>query len=129
MKKEIYLAGGCFWGTEKYLGNIPGILSTEVRYDNGNTENPTTEQVCYHSTGHAEAVKVEYDDSVIGLPFILQLYYDVINPVSINRQGGDVGSQYRTGIYYVDEKDEPVIDHLGDHIGDQIFDIKTSTDP
>ncbi len=109
MKKEIYLAGGCFWGTEKYLGNIPGILSTEVGYANGNTENPTYEQVCYHSTGHAEAVKVEYDDSVIGLPFILQLYYDVINPVSINRQGGDVGSQYRTGIYYVDEKDEPVI--------------------
>lgn len=109
MKKEIYLAGGCFWGTEKYLGNIPGILSTEVGYANGNTENPTYEQVCYHSTGHAEAVKVEYDDSVIGLPFILQLYYDVINPVSINRQGGDVGSQYRTGIYFVDEKDEPVI--------------------
>ena len=109
MKKEIYLAGGCFWGTEKYLGNIPGILSTEVGYANGNTENPTYEQVCYHGTGHAEAVKVEYDDSVIGLPFILQLYYDVINPVSINRQGGDVGSQYRTGIYFVDEKDEPVI--------------------
>ncbi|WP_333651558.1 peptide-methionine (R)-S-oxide reductase MsrB [Lacrimispora sp.] len=109
MKKEIYLAGGCFWGTEKYLGNIPGILSTEVGYANGNTENPTYEQVCYHSTGHAEAVKVEYDDSVIGLPFILQLYYDVINPVSINRQGGDVGSQYRTGIYFIDEKDEPVI--------------------
>ncbi|WP_367565129.1 peptide-methionine (R)-S-oxide reductase MsrB [Lacrimispora sp.] len=109
MKKEIYLAGGCFWGTEKYLGNIPGILSTEVGYANGNTENPTYEQVCYNDTGHAEAVKVEYNDSVIGLPFILQLYYDVINPVSVNRQGGDVGSQYRTGIYFVDEKDEPVI--------------------
>lgn len=109
MKKEIYLAGGCFWGTEKYLDNIPGILSTEVGYANGNTENPTYEEVCYNHTGHAETVKVEYDDLVIGLPYILQLYYDVINPVSINRQGGDVGSQYRTGIYFTDGKDETVI--------------------
>lgn len=109
MKKEIYLAGGCFWGTEKYLENIPGILTTEVGYANGNTENPTYEEVCYNNTGHAETVKVEYDDDRIGLLYILELYYDVINPVSINRQGGDVGSQYRTGIYYVDDRDEAVI--------------------
>ncbi len=111
MKKEIYLAGGCFWGTEQYLQNIKGILSTEVGYANGNTENPTYEEVCKHNTGHAEAVKVEYEDTVIGLPYILELYYDVINPVSINRQGGDVGSQYRTGIYYVNEEDAPVIEY------------------
>lgn len=109
MKKEIYLAGGCFWGTEKYLENIPGVLSTEVGYANGNTENPTYKEVCYNNTGHAETVKVEYDDAVIGLPYILQLYYDVINPVSVNRQGGDVGSQYRTGIYFTDGRDEAVI--------------------
>jgi peptide methionine sulfoxide reductase msrA/msrB len=110
MKKEIYLAGGCFWGTEQYLQNIPGILATEVGYANGNTEHPTYEEVCRHNTGHAETVKVEYEDTVIGLPYILELYYDVINPVSINRQGGDVGSQYRTGIYYTDAKDAPVIE-------------------
>lgn len=109
MKKEIYLAGGCFWGTEKYLENIPGVLFTEVGYANGNTENPTYKEVCSYDTGHAETVKVEYDDSVIGLPYILQLYYDVINPVSVNRQGGDIGSQYRTGIYFTENKDEPVI--------------------
>jgi peptide methionine sulfoxide reductase msrA/msrB len=110
MKKEIYLAGGCFWGTEQYLQHIKGILSTEVGYANGNTENPTYEEVCRHNTGHAEVVKVEYEDTVIGLPYILELYYDVINPVSINRQGGDVGSQYRTGIYYVNEQDVSVIE-------------------
>lgn len=110
MKKEIYLAGGCFWGTEKYLQNIPGIVSTEVGYANGNTENPTYEEVCNHNTGHAETVKVEYDDEVIGLPYILELYFDVINPVSVNRQGGDVGSQYRTGIYYTKDQDAPVIE-------------------
>ena len=109
MKKEIYLAGGCFWGTEKYLENIQGILATEVGYANGNTVNPTYEEVCYNNTGHAETVKVEYDDDRIGLPYILELYYDVINPVSINRQGGDIGSQYRTGIYFVDDGDEAVI--------------------
>lgn len=110
MKKEIYLAGGCFWGTEQYLQYIKGILATEVGYANGNTENPTYEEVCRKDTGHAEAVKVEYEDTVIGLPYILELYYDVINPVSVNRQGGDVGSQYRTGIYYIDEQDVPVIE-------------------
>lgn len=109
MKKEIYLAGGCFWGTEKYLENIPGILTTEVGYANGNTENPTYKEVCYNNTGHAETVKVEYENDVIGLSYLLQLYYDVINPISINRQGRDVGSQYRTGIYYIDNIDEPVI--------------------
>lgn len=109
MKKEIYLAGGCFWGTEKYLENIPGVLSTEVGYANGNTENPTYKEVCYNHTGHAETVKVEYDDDIIGLPFILELYYGVINPASVNRQGGDVGTQYRTGIYYTDEGDQACI--------------------
>ncbi len=107
--KEIYLAGGCFWGTEKYLENIKGIRSTEVGYANGKTANPTYEAVCHYNTGHAETVKVVYEESQISLPFLLELYYEVINPVSINRQGGDIGSQYRTGIYYVDEKDEAVI--------------------
>lgn len=109
MIKSIYLAGGCFWGTEKYLGNVKGVVETEVGYANGNTENPTYEQVCNSDTGHAEIVKVIYDDNQITLPFILNLYYDVINPVSINRQGGDIGSQYRTGIYYINPGDAPVI--------------------
>lgn len=109
MKKDIYLAGGCFWGTEKYLEHIPGILFTEVGYANGNTKNPTYKEVCSSDTGHAETVKVVYDDSIIGLPCLLQLYYDVINPVSLNRQGGDIGSQYRTGIYFTEEGDETVI--------------------
>ncbi|MGE5627377.1 MAG: peptide-methionine (R)-S-oxide reductase MsrB [Solirubrobacterales bacterium] len=109
MKKEIYFAGGCFWGTEKYLENIQGVVSTEVGYANGNTSNPTYEEVCHYNTGHAEAVKVEYDNEKISLPFLLELYYEVINPVSINRQGNDIGTQYRTGIYFIDHEDESVI--------------------
>ncbi len=107
--KEIYLAGGCFWGTEKYLANINGIVKTDVGYANGNTENPTYQEVCHNNTGHAEAVRVFYDPTQIRLEFILSLYYDVINPTSVNRQGEDRGTQYRTGIYYVDEKDVEVI--------------------
>jgi methionine-R-sulfoxide reductase/methionine-S-sulfoxide reductase len=109
MIKEIYLAGGCFWGTEQYLQNIKGIIATEVGYANGKTENPTYEAVCHNNTGHAETVKVKYDDTILGLEFILNLYYDVINPISVNRQGGDTGVQYRTGVYYVDRSDEIII--------------------
>lgn len=109
MIKEIYLAGGCFWGTEQYIQSITGIVHTEVGYANGRTLNPTYEQVCHQNTGHAEVVKVDYEDSLISLPFLLSMYYEVINPIAINRQGGDIGVQYRTGIYYSDEDDCGVI--------------------
>ena len=107
--KTIYLAGGCFWGTEKYLSNITGIIETEVGYANGDTEHPTYQEVCHNHTGHAETVRVSYDPSHISLTFILSLYYDVIDPTSVNRQGGDSGTQYRTGIYYVEEDDLSII--------------------
>ncbi len=106
---EIYLAGGCFWGTEKYLSSIRGVLSTQAGYANGKTENPTYEEVCYRNTGHAETVRVVYDSTIIPLEFLLKLYYESIDPVSVNRQGGDQGAQYRTGIYYVDDGDLQVI--------------------
>lgn len=105
----IYLAGGCFWGTEKYLSLIHGVRSTEVGYANGKTEAPSYEEVCNNS-GHAEVVRVDYDESVISLPFLLDLFYETIDPVSVNRQGGDVGIQYRTGIYYVDPNYKPIIE-------------------
>lgn len=107
--REIYLAGGCFWGTEKYLSLIRGVVSTEVGYANGNTENPTYEEVCTQNTGHAETVRVIYDPNIISLEFLLELFHKSIDPVSVNRQGNDYGTQYRTGIYYVDETDLEVI--------------------
>lgn len=108
-KKEIYLAGGCFWGLEKYLSLIKGVVSTEVGYANGNTATPCYEDVCYKDTGHAETVKVIYDPTQISLSFLLSQFFEVIDPVSINRQGNDVGTQYRTGVYYVNPEDESVI--------------------
>lgn len=107
--KQIYLAGGCFWGIEKYFSLISGVVSTEVGYANGRTKNPSYEEVCRYNTGHAETVRVEYNPDMLGLPSLLELFYDVIDPTSVNRQGNDAGEQYRTGIYYVDAADQDVI--------------------
>lgn len=107
--KDIYLAGGCFWGLQKYMDAITGVLYTEAGYANGNTESPTYEEVCTCNTGHAETVKVTYEPTVISLYYLLCLYFDAIDPLSINRQGADIGTQYRTGIYYTDTADLPVI--------------------
>jgi peptide methionine sulfoxide reductase msrA/msrB len=107
--KDIYLAGGCFWGLEKYFSLVSGVVETESGYANGSTENPTYEDLCYRNTGHAETVRIRYDPARIGLEEILSLYYAVIDPVSVNRQGADRGTQYRTGIYFTDESDEPLV--------------------
>lgn len=107
--QTIYLAGGCFWGVEKYLSVIPGVISTEVGYANGSTFAPSYQDVCYNHTGHAETVKVDYDPTRISLAFLLERFYEAIDPVSLNRQGFDIGTQYRTGIYFTSEVDEAVI--------------------
>ena len=107
--KEIYLAGGCFWGAERYLSLLPGVVKTEVGYANGKTENPTYRQVCDENTGHAETVKVTYEPAQISLTFLLERFYEVIDPTSLNKQGEDEGTQYRTGIYYTDPADELII--------------------
>lgn len=108
--KIIYLAGGCFWGLAKYFSLISGVVEVETGYANGRTENPSYEQVCREGTGHAETVKVVYNPEKVTLPFLLEKFYEVIDPVSVNRQGNDVGVQYRTGIYYADEADQAVIE-------------------
>ena len=104
---EIYLAGGCFWGLEEYFSRINGVTKTTVGYANGTTEATDYQQV--HTTDHAETVHVTYDEAVISLTDILRYYFRVIDPLSINKQGNDVGRQYRTGIYYSVDTDLPVI--------------------
>lgn len=106
----IYLAGGCFWGLEKYFSLVNGVVATNVGYANGTTGSPSYEEVCTGRTGHAETVRVEYDPAVAPLPFLLELFYEAVDPVSINRQGNDIGTQYRTGIYYTDAAERAVIE-------------------
>ena len=102
-QREIYLAGGCFWGVQKYLDAIPGVLSTEVGYANGDRATISYPEVKTGLTGHAETVRVRFDAEVISLTTLLSLFFDAIDPLSHDRQGGDIGHQYRTGVYYADE--------------------------
>lgn len=109
--KEIYLAGGCFWGMQAYFDLRKGIEETVVGYANGNTKNPTYEEVCTNTTGFAEVLHIKYNENEITLNKILEDFWRVIDPTLLNRQGGDTGTQYRTGIYYIpgDEDDLDVI--------------------
>ena len=106
MNKVLYLAGGCFWGTQKFFDQFDGVLETEVGYANGPTEFPSYQDVCA-SSGHAETVKIVYDDETLSLTQLLDWYFLTIDPTSYHRQGGDMGIQYRTGIYYTDDADLP----------------------
>ena len=106
--KEIYLAGGCFWGTEKYLSLVSGVLSTETGYANGATPKPSYRDACSGS-GHAEVVRVGYDENALPLPELLEIYYESVDPTAVDRQGNDVGRQYRTGVYFTDPADEPAV--------------------
>ncbi len=108
--KEIYLAGGCFWGVEEYFRRIEGISYTEVGYANGIIENPTYEEVCRQNTGYSETVYLKYEEDKISLRDVLKRYFKIIDPTLLDRQGPDIGNQYRTGIYYVDKSDLPVIE-------------------
>lgn len=103
MIKEIYLAGGCFWGMEAYFKTIDGIIDTEVGYANGKTENTNYRKV--KETDHAETLYISYDDKIISFEKILEYFYYIIDPFSINKQGNDRGRQYRTGIFLTNSSD------------------------
>lgn len=103
--REIYLAAGCFWGAEAFLERIYGVVFTEVGYANGNIVEPTYEQVCSGNTEFVETVYLKYDCSKLTLSKLLDAYFKIIDPTSYNKQGGDTGSQYRTGIYSVSASD------------------------
>lgn len=111
--KTIYLAGGCFWGTQKFFDQFDGVIRTEVGYANGPDSAPTYRDVC-NSSGHAETVLIEFDEDRMSLAGLLRYYFMVIDPVSVNKQGHDTGIQYRTGIYYTDPDMLPVIREICD---------------
>ena len=106
MTHTIYLAGGCFWGVEHFFKQVRGVVSTETGFANGNNElqNPTYEQVYTDRTGYAETVKVVYDDTQVAFDLLLDLFFAAIDPTSLNKQGHDEGTRYRTGIYYTEQQ-------------------------
>ncbi len=105
--KKITLAGGCFWGLEAYFSRVKGIQKTIVGYIDGLSDDPSYEEVC-DGSGHAEAVYIEYDELVISLGKILKHFFRIIDPTQINRQGNDIGIQYRSAIYYYEESERSV---------------------
>ena len=109
--ERIYLAGGCFWGLQKFFDQFEGVERTEVGYANGPDFAPSYQEVCA-SSGHAETVRVAYDEEKITLEKLLDFYFMVIDPLSYNRQGMDMGVQYRTGVFYTEEDQLPAIEKV-----------------
>ncbi|MTA31881.1 MAG: peptide-methionine (S)-S-oxide reductase MsrA [Actinobacteria bacterium] len=99
-----YFATGCFWGAERRFWNMPGVTNTSVGYMGGSTENPSYEEVCTGRTGHAEMVKVDFDSDIVSYQRLLEEFWTMHDPTSLNAQGGDIGTQYRSAIYTTSEK-------------------------
>lgn len=120
--ETIYLAGGCFWGVEKFFSQFRGVIDTEVGYANGDVKDTAYEDLW--KTGHAETVRIEYDPLVISLEKLLDYYFMIIDPLSVNKQGPDAGRQYRTGIYYTSEDQietiRNVIDRVEEKLGNRV---------
>ena len=115
--KTIYFAGGCFWGVEKYFSLAKGVLATEVGYANGTKDNPSYLDLKHGLDDASETVKIDYDENVISLSKLLELYLRVVDPYSLNKQGEDEGIQYRTGIYYLSNEDKDIVESYFQSIG------------
>lgn len=112
--QQIYFAGGCFWGTEHFFKQIRGVVKTETGFANGNASivNPTYEQVYTDTTGYAETVRVDFDEQQVDLRFLTEMFFAAIDPLSLNRQGYDEGTRYRTGVYYTQESQRQTIEDV-----------------
>jgi len=115
--KTIYLAGGCFWGVEKYFSLVKGVVDTEVGYANGHKDHPSYLELKSGLDDASETVKIIYDENIVSLEKLLELYLRVIDPYSVNKQGEDEGIQYRTGVYYLDNNDKDIIVNYFNKIG------------
>lgn len=112
MERKIWFGGGCFWGVQEYFSRLPGVLATRTGYANSSVANPDYRQVCSGETNAVEAVEIIYDPEVIDLPYLVDCLFTIINPFSVNRQGNDVGTQYRTGVYYVGEEEKAELEKI-----------------
>jgi len=124
MESIIFFAGGCFWGVEHFFKGVDGVLATMPGYANGTIDNPSYEQVYTDTTGYAETVRVTYDPSRVSLERLVKLFFAIIDPLSLNRQGHDEGTRYRTGVYYTSAGERPIIEEVfrgvSERIGEQL---------
>lgn len=128
-RAEAIFAGGCFWGVEHLMQKQPGVISVESGYIGGTTPNPTYEQVCSHDTGHAEAVRVSYDPSKVSYETLTKLFLEIHDPTQIDRQGPDVGNQYRSEIFYTTPEQKATAEHLLNLLREKGYAIATQLNP
>ena len=121
-------AAGCFWGIEKKFDLIKGVTKVEVGYTGGKTQDPTYEQVCYEETGHAEAVKINFDEKIITYKELLNIFWSCHNPTTLNRQGPDIGKQYRSAIFYLNEKQKTEAEESKKIVNENTFNNKIVTE-
>jgi methionine-S-sulfoxide reductase len=110
--QQAMFAAGCFWGVQFYFDQVPGVIKSTVGYTGGHTENPTYEQVCGHTTGHAEATQLEYDPGIVSYETLVRQFFRMHDPTQLNRQGPDIGDQYRSAIFYFDDKQKEVAEKV-----------------
>ena len=128
VEKAIF-AGGCFWGVEYYMQKAPGVISTRVGYIGGHVANPTYEQVCSHTTGHAEAVEVTFDPQKTTYEALAKLFFEIHDPTQINRQGPDIGDQYRSEIFYLNDTQKNIAQKLIDQLKVKGYAVVTRVSP
>lgn len=128
MEKAIF-ASGCFWGVEYYFSKQPRVISTTVGYTGGTVENPTYEQVCSKTTGHAEAVLVEYNPDSVSYETLVKLFFETHDFTQVNRQGPDIGEQYRSEIFYFDENQKQIAEKYVNILTDKGYKVATKITP
>ena len=127
--KKAYFAGGCFWGTEYLFQNAEGVISSRVGYMGGRKQDPTYREVCGGSTGHTEAIEVVYDPAETTYEKLARLFFEIHDPTQVNRQGPDIGEQYRSAIFYLDKEQKQTAEKLIRILGEKGYEIATELTP
>jgi len=127
--KKAYLASGCFWGTEYWLKKEKGVISTKAGYCGGDTEHPTYADICTGQTGHAETVEVEYNTNISHYEELLRIFFETHDPSQINRQGPDIGTQYRSAIFYQTKEEKEIAEDIIQQLKNKGFEVVTELVP